>query len=382
MKQSWVNDESLINEKYRKLDYKDQLLLKQKHIEDTYSKNGYSIKVNSIIPNPKPKNYRHKVIVSATNIKVGNRFKIRLGLYKEGSKDIIPGVVNLIHDEAINDLLVSIESSLQKFKLEAYTPKYRKGIIKHILVRKSYKENTMMIAIVTQGHILPNNKDLVKEIVKLNPSVKTIVQNIHKIDTPVVMLENNKVLYGKGFIEDEIEGIRFRLSPNSFYQVNPLQMINLYNYALQVADIKKSDFVMDCYSGIGTISLLAAKRAKEVIAIESNPAAVKDATINKKENSISNINFYHNDVSNFMYDYTKEIDVLIMDPARDGADQRFINSVLKLKPKKIVYISCFVETQVRDILRLNDLYKLVSVQPVDMFSYTSHVETVSLLELK
>jgi 23S rRNA (uracil1939-C5)-methyltransferase len=196
------------------------------------------------------------------------------------------------------------------------------------------------------------------------------------------MLENNKVLYGKGFIEDEIEGIRFRLSPNSFYQVNPLQMINLYNYALQVADIKKSDFVMDCYSGIGTISLLAAKRAKEVIAIESNPAAVKDATINKKENSISNINFYHNDVSNFMYDYTKEIDVLIMDPARDGADQRFINSVLKLKPKKIVYISCFVETQVRDILRLNDLYKLVSVQPVDMFSYTSHVETVSLLELK
>ena len=240
----------------------------------------------------------------------------------------------------------------------------------------------MMVVIVTQEHILPNNKDLVKEIVKSNPTVRTVVQNIHKIDTPVVMLDNNKVLYGKGFIEDEIDGIKFRLSPNSFYQVNPMQMMNLYKYALDQAFLSKKAYVMDCYSGIGTISLLAAKRAKEVIAIESNGEAVKDAMINKKENNISNVMFYQSDVSDFMYDISKQVDVLIMDPARDGADQEFIDAVLKLKPKRIVYISCFVETQVRDIQRFKEVYKLLSIQPVDMFSYTSHVETVAILELK
>jgi len=159
-------------------------------------------------------------------------------------------------------------------------------------------------------------------------------------------------------------------------------MMNLYKVAMEFANISMTDTVMDCYSGIGTLSLIAAKQAKEVIAIESNINSVKDALYNKKANEINNVNFQLSEVENYLYDYEKPIDILIMDPARDGASQKFIDAIKKLKPAKIVYISCSVETQVRDLFMLDDLYKVERVQPVDMFSYTSHVETCVLLERK
>jgi len=371
-----------INEKFDKMPYLEQLNLKQKSISDIFSRNRFSLTLKSIIPNPKPLNYRHKVVVSATNVKFNRKYKIALGLYKEGTKHIIPGVVNHIHDSDINNLLVTVEKVLQKYKFEAYSPKYEKGIIKHVLVRKSYYDKTMMLVFVTQGHIFPNHKLVVKDIVTLHPKVITVIKNIHNIDTPVVLLDKNLLLYGSGFIEDRIQDLKFRLSPNSFYQVNPIQMMNLYKVAMEFANISMTDTVMDCYSGIGTLSLIAAKQAKEVIAIESNINSVKDALYNKKANEINNVNFQLSEVENYLYDYEKPIDILIMDPARDGASQKFIDAIKKLKPAKIVYISCSVETQVRDLFMLDDLYKVERVQPVDMFSYTSHVETCVLLERK
>lgn len=382
MKKYVEEDFTELNETFDKMPYDQQLKLKQDKVSETFRKNRFSVDVLPIIANPQPLNYRHKVIVSATNVKTNGKFKIRLGLYKEGTKTIIPGVVNHIHDTDINKLLLTVESVLQKYKLEAYSPKSPKGMIKHILVRKSYSQKTLMLVFVTQGHVFPNHKSIINEIVREHPFVKTVVQNIHSIDTPVVLLDKNQILYGPGYIEDSINGLKFRLSPTSFYQINPIQMMNLYEKTLEYGRIQNNDSIMDCYSGIGTLSLLAAKNAKDVIAIEANPNAVKDAIINKKTNKIDNVDFRLSNVEDFIFDYDKSVDLLIMDPAREGADPRFLEAIKKLKPARIVYISCFVETQVRDLLILKDLYDIISVQPIDMFSYTSHVETVVSLSIR
>lgn len=376
------DDFTYSNEAYDNMQYDKQIELKQKMISEALTRNRFDITPNKMIRNENPLYYRHKVIVSATNTKTNGRYLFRLGLYKEGTKTIIPGVDNHLHDKDIIQVLKTIEIVLRKFKFEAYTPKYPKGIIKHVLVRKSYHNKTMLVVIVTQGYIFPNNKKVVQEIVKKHPQIQTVIQNIHTIDTPVVLLDKFKVLYGNGYIEDEIEGLKFRISSNSFYQVNPMQMMRLYEEALNRADIQSDDVVMDCYSGIGTLALLASKKAKKVIAIESNKEAIKDALFNKKINQIDNVYFHCSNVEDFMFDYDEKIDVLIMDPARDGADSKFIEALLRLEPSKIIYVSCFIETMIRDVQKLSKKYKLVSLQPVDMFSYTSHVESVSLLELK
>ncbi|MBN2540016.1 MAG: 23S rRNA (uracil(1939)-C(5))-methyltransferase RlmD [Bacilli bacterium] len=379
----FYNDDFIgINETYDKMPYEKQIESKQQMISDSLARNLFDIEPKQIIRNPKPLHYRHKVIVSATNIKTKGRYQLRLGLFKEGTKTIIPGVDNHLHDNDIIQVLKTVEMILRKYKLEAYTYKYPRGIIKHVLVRKSYYNKTMLLVFVTQGFIFPNHKQIVKEVRQKHPQIETVVQNIHNIDTPVVLLDKSKVLYGPGFIVDEIDGLRFRISSNSFYQVNPIQMMKLYDETLRVADIKPNDVVMDCYSGIGTLALLAARKAKEVIAIETNKDAVRDALKNKKMNELNNVYFHSSNVEDFMFDYDKHVDVLIMDPARDGADQRFIDAMLRLQPKRIIYVSCFIETMIRDIQKLKNKYKAISMQPVDMFSYTSHVESVTLLELR
>ncbi|HPJ24399.1 MAG TPA: hypothetical protein PK113_05755, partial [Bacillota bacterium] len=260
------NDLLGINEAYDQMPYEKQLESKQQMISDSLARNLFDITPQKIIENPQPLYYRHKVIVSATNVNMKGRNQLRLGLYKEGTKTIIPGVDNHLHDKDIIQVLKTIEEVLRKYKLEAYSPKYTRGIIKHVLVRKSYQNKSMLVVIVTQGFIFPNHKQIVKDIRQKHPQIETVIQNIHHIDTPVVLLENYKTLYGPGYMLDEIEGLKFRISANSFYQVNPIQMMRLYKEALTVATIKENDVIMDCYSGIGTLALLAARKAKEVIA--------------------------------------------------------------------------------------------------------------------
>jgi 23S rRNA (uracil1939-C5)-methyltransferase len=240
----------------------------------------------------------------------------------------------------------------------------------------------MMVVFVTQGSLFPNAKKISQMLVKKHPQVKTTIQNIHNKDTHLVLLEQEKTIYGSGYIIDQIDDLSFKLSPRSFYQVNPMQMQKLYQKAIDVADIKKTDIVIDTYSGIGTLSLLIAKKAKQVYAIEVNKDAHQDALDNKKYNQIQNIDFIHGDVSENMFKITSSIDVLFMDPTRDGASIAFLDDVMKLKPKKIVYISCEPKTQVRDVNTLSQLYDIKQIQPVDMFSQTVHVESIVLLSLK
>ncbi len=239
-----------------------------------------------------------------------------------------------------------------------------------------------MVVLVTQGNLFPNHRQFIRELLELHPEITTIIQNIHNKDTHLVMLENEKVLYGPGYIEDRIDDLTFRISSRAFYQVNPAQMMNLYHKALELAEIKENDTVLDCYSGIGTLTLLAAKKAKKAIGFEINDASVLNAIINKKLNQINNATFHRGDVEELMNEMNEKVDVLIMDPTRDGASLNFIQSVLRLAPKKIVYISCEPNTQIRDIKQLSSKYEVKVVQPVDMFSYTAHVENIVLLSFK
>lgn len=358
--------------------YDEQLRMKTDHVKHLYDQAKIKTEHLPIAKSERPLNYRHKVVLSAFMDKT----KLKLGLYREGSKDIIPYLDCHLHDPETNNVLKTVEKVLNHYKIGAYDINRNEGIIKHVMIRKSFAEQTMLLVLVTQGYLLPNHKLIVKEIVEKHPSVVTVVQNVHQKKTHLVLLDDEKVLYGTGYIHDQIGDLKFRLSSKSFYQVNPVQMTLLYQKALDLADIKSTDIVMDTYSGIGTISLLAAKRAQKVIAIEANQIAHDDAVNNKKVNQIGNIEFVNEDVTSYMSRHQGVVDVLIMDPTRDGASESFLQSVLKLSPKKVVYISCEPMTQVRDIQLLKAKYTYKVVQPVDMFSQTVHVESITLLSLK
>ena len=357
--------------------YDAQLKLKEDHLKKLFDSLCYQ-KAIEVIPNEIPLHYRHKVVLSTTT----HKNKLKLGLYREKTKEVIPFLKCFLHDEKTNLVLATLEELLNKYKIPAYDIDKNTGILKHILIRKSYAKRTIMVVFVTQGNLLPNSKKIIQELRQVHPEVTTVTQNIHNKKTSFVLLEDEKVLFGPGYIYDEIGDLKFRLSARSFYQVNPVQMIKLYQKAIDLLEIKQTDVIMDTYSGIGTISLLAAKKAKEVIAIETNQQAHQDALNNRKENNSLNTRFVHNDVERFIETYQGTVDGLIMDPTREGSTEKFLNAVLKLKSKKIVYISCEPITQVRDIKILQKNYEIKKVIGVDMFSQTVHVETITLLSLK
>ena len=357
--------------------YNEQLRLKEDYIHKLFQKCNIRTTIHPMIKNDEPLNYRHKVVATATT----SKNKLRLGLYQESSKNIIPFLDCYIQDKELNEVLKTTEKVLNKYKMSAYDINKETGIIKHIMMRKSLANGQMLLVFVTNGYLLPNAKKMIQEIYAAHPKIMTFVQNVHLKKTHLVLLDEEKILSGTGYIEDEIDSIRFRLSSKSFYQVNPKQMMKLYQKAIELAQITKDDIVMDTYSGIGTISLIAAKSAKKVIAVETNQTAHQDAMFNKKNNGIANIYFYNDDVSNFMLNFNEKVDCLIMDPPRDGASESFLKAVMKMAPKKIVYISCEPETQIRDLMILKDAYRIKDIQPVDMFSNTEHLESIALLEL-
>ncbi len=367
---------------YQKIEYLEQVKYKYEHVNNAFKKANIQAKINPVLKNESPKHYRHKVTASATTVFVNKRPKLRLGMFVEGSHEIDPGFNHFIHDEEINQVLELIEKILNQYKISAYDIKKRQGILKHVLIRKSYLNKDMLVVFVTNGKLFPNAKNISNDIRKDFPNVKTTIQMIQNKVTPIVLYGEEKNIFGPGYIEDGFNDLMFRLSAKSFYQVNPEQMVKLYEKALDMANITKQDKVMDCYSGIGTISLAAAQKAKDVIAVEVNQSAVKDAIANAKLNHIRNVKFYCDDVEKFMNGFKEPIDILILDPTRTGATSKFLNAMKKLKPKKIVYVSCYVETQVRDLKQLLGMYKINEVQPVDMFSYTEHVENIVCLSLK
>ncbi len=337
-------------------------------------------RVEEIIGMDAPYHYRNKVQAAFGTTRGG---KIISGIFQSSSHRIVAVDECLLEDKKADAIIVSIRKLLPSFKLTAYNEDTRRGFLRHVLVKRGFKSGEVMVVLVGGTNVFPRKKDFVKALLKLHPEITTIIFNINDKKTSLVLGERQEVLYGSGKITEELLGCRFRISPKSFYQINPTQTEVLYSKALEFADLQPTDELLDAYCGIGTIGLIAADKVKNVIGVELNKEAVKDARENAKLNGIKNATFTCADAGEFMLRRKAEgltSDVVIMDPPRAGASKPFLRCLVEAAPKKVVYVSCNPETQKRDLLYLvKNGYKVKIIQPVDMFPHTEHVESVVLL---
>ena len=365
---------------YQQLNYQAQLKFKKKRVEDAIKRIGHlDVKVNDCIGMDDPYYYRNKIQMPYGKDKKG---RVYYGFYKQNSHEIIPVKECVIEDKRGASILWDIKELVKEMNIPVYNEDSGNGILRYVLIRTSYHFDELMIVLVVSQMNFKGQRNFVDALVKLHPEITTIVVNENSRKTNVVLGQKEKVLYGKGSIKDSILGLTFEISASSFYQVNPVQVEVLYQKALDLIDINKEEVVLDAYSGVGTIGLIASKNAKKVISVEINKNAHKNAIENAKRNGVNNIEFYCDDASEFITKYQGELDIVIMDPPRSGSDSKFLNAIMSKKPKKIIYISCGPETLARDLKELSRDYQVTYVQPVDMFPMTSHVETVCLLSKK
>ncbi len=361
------------------MDYARQLQFKQRKVEGLL---GEFQKVEPIIGMETPYHYRNKVSAAFA---LTRSKQIISGVYQDSTHRIIPVDQCLIEDQKADEIICSIRRLMKSFKLFPFDEITQKGFLRHVLVKRGFATNQIMVVLVTGTPIFPAKKRFVEALLKLHPEITTILMNINDRYTSMVLGDQEKVLYGPGKIEDILCGCRFQISAKSFYQINPLQTEVLYGKAMEYAGLTGTEIVIDAYCGIGTIGLVAAKQgAKKVTGVELNRDAVKDAIGNAKRNQLSNAWFCVGDAGEFMLEMSLEkepVDVVFMDPPRAGSDQTFLSSLIALSPKKVVYISCNPETQQRDLryLTAKGNYRVERIQPVDMFPHTNHVETVCLL---
>ena len=359
------------------LSNKDQNLYKQKEAEKLLGKYG---RVENILVMDDPYNYRNKIQYSFGYDKKG---KIISGMYESNTHKIIDIDKCLIQDPIADEIIKTIKSIMKKYKMEPYNEDTRQGFLRHVLIKTGHKTGEVMVVVVTANHMFHGKKNFVKILRKKHPQISTVIQNINSKNTSMILGDRESNMYGKGYIEDILCGLRFRISSKSFYQINPSQTETLYNKAIEMAGFKGNERIIDAYCGIGTISLIVANKVKEVIGVELNGDAIQDAIRNSKINNINNVKFYKADAGEFMVGLAsknEKIDAVIMDPPRAGSDEAFLHSMCQLNPEKIVYISCNMETQARDLEYLvKNGYKVKGIQPVDMFPQTGHVETVCLM---
>ena len=307
------------------------------------------------------------------------------GTYAEGTHRLVPVDVCMIEDQKADSIIATLRELFASFKYVPYNEDTHRGFMRHILIRRGFSTKEMMVVLVTADNKFPSKNNFLKALLEKHPDITTVVQNINDYSTSMVLGKANKVLYGKGYIEDVLCGCRFRISPESFYQINPSQTEKLYKTAIRLGGITKNDVVIDAYCGIGTIGIALSSHAKKVIGVELNPQAVKDAQNNADLNHIKNIQFVNEDAGDFLVRYAEggKADVVIMDPPRSGSTPEFLQSLLQIKPKRIVYISCNPETQVRDVRVLQKGgYKVEACEGYDMFPHTFHIENIVLMTLK
>ena len=365
---------------FQGIPYKEQLKKKQKKEQSLLGAYG---KVCSIIGMENPYYYRNKVHAVFDRDRKGN---IISGIYEEGTHRVVPVENCLIEDEKSQEIIRTIRGMLKSFKIRTYDEDTGYGLLRHVLIRRGFSTGEIMVVLVTGSPIFPSKNNFVKALRKAHPEITTVVLNVNDRQTSMVLGDREKPIFGPGFIKDRLCGCMFRISPKSFYQVNPVQTEILYQTAIDYAGLTGKETVIDAYCGIGTIGLIAAKKAGKVIGVELNKDAAKDARINAKENKITNAAFYQGDAGRFMVEMSakgEKADVVFMDPPRAGSDERFLSSVVKLSPKKVIYISCNPETLARDLKYLTKHhYKVEKIQPVDMFPFCDHCETVCSLSRK
>ncbi len=357
--------------------YPEQLLWKQDKVQRMLS--GFA-ECRKIIGMEKPHNYRNKV---QHGFYTNPKRQIISGIYQSGSGRIVPCESCMLEDIKAGKIISTIRILMRSFKIFPYNPNTDNGIIRHVMIRKGFHSGEYLVCIVTSKSLFPSRKNFTAALLKAHPYITTVVQNVCSNPMPLTMGEQEIILHGNGYIEDTLCGKKFRISAKSFYQVNPVQTEVLYRTAMEFAGLTKEDRVLDCYCGTGTIGIIASDYCKEVIGVEINETAVADARRNAAQNECKNITFVCGDSGRFMQEMSKageKADVVFTDPPRTGSDKRFLESLAKLAPDRVVYISCGIESLERDLKLLARLgYKAKKIQPVDMFPHTRHIETVVLL---
>ena len=360
--------------------YEKQLKEKEKTLKKLLGEFG---KIEPIMGMENPDHYRNKVHAV---FGIDGRKRPVAGVYEAKSHRVVDVEHCFLENEKATEIIRTIKSLLRSFKIKTYDEDSGYGLLRHVLIRTAKETGEIMVVLVLASPILPSKNNFVKALRKEHPEITTVVINVNDRATSMVLGEKEQVIYGKGYIEDILCGKRFKISPKSFYQVNPLQTEKLYRTALEFADLTGKETVLDAYCGTGTIGIIAADNAKRVIGVELNKDAVKDAVTNAKINGVKNIEFYHKDAGQFMIQLAEQqenIDVVLMDPPRAGSDEAFLNSVVRLRPNKVVYVSCNPETLARDLKYLTkNGYQVKRMRGCDMFCHTEHVETVCLLSRK
>ena len=360
--------------------YVEQLKNKEKQLKELLAP---FCKVEGVIPMEHPEHYRNKVHAVFGE----NRYHDAIsGIYEQKSHRIVPVDSCLIENANADEIIVSIRGLLKSFHIRPYNEDTGYGLLRHVLIRTGHVTGQIMVVLVLASPILPSKNNFVKALLKLHPEITTVVINVNNRNTSMVLGDKEHVIYGKGYIEDELCGKRFRISPRSFYQVNPVQTEILYGKALEYAGLTGKETVVDAYCGTGTIGMIASDKAAKVIGVELNADAVRDARNNAKANQIRNIQFYQNDAGKFLVEMASQgakVDVVLMDPPRSGSTEEFMSSVVRIGPERIVYVSCNPETLVRDLKYFKKKgYRVAKGVGVDMFPFTEHVETVVLLSHK
>ncbi|MCK0472312.1 23S rRNA (uracil(1939)-C(5))-methyltransferase RlmD [Halalkalibacter sp. APA_J-10(15)] len=363
------------------MSYEGQLIFKQKQVKDVLERIGglREVPVHQTIGMSEPWRYRNKA-----QVPMGEEGGLVIGgFYQERSHTIINTDKCLIQTEESDDVVQLIKELANEYGIRAYDEKKHRGTLRHVVTRKGYETDELMVILVTRGKELSHKKKLLDEIKKKLPNVKSIVQNINPKRTNVIFGDETNVLWGEEYIYDYIGDIKFAISARSFFQVNPEQTKVLYEKALQYANLTGSETVIDAYCGIGTISLFLAQKAKQVYGVEIVPDAIADAKRNATLNGIENVDFAVGEAEKVMpWWYAQGIrpDVIVVDPPRKGCDQALLETILSMKPKRVVYVSCNPATLARDLKVLEEGgYETKEVQPVDMFPHSTHVECCSLL---
>ena len=365
----------------QELDYNKQLELKTNEVKQVISRIGKleNVKIHETIGMQSPCRYRNKAQFPIQNINGSTA----IGFYKKKSHDVIPTDMCVIQHDINDKIIKIIKTYIQAYNVSIYNESTHTGVLRHLVTKVGFTTNEVMVVLVANGTNLPHLNELASVLKENIPGFKTLVLNVNKAKTNVILGKENKVIYGNGKINDYIGDLVFEISPLSFFQVNPVQTEVLYNKALEYAELKENDTVFDIYCGIGSISLFLAQKATKVYGIEIVEDAIKDAKINAKLNNLNNVEFYvgkAEEVVPKMYSEGKTANVVVVDPPRKGCDEKVLDTIVSMKPDRVVYVSCNPSTLARDLAYLDERgYKCVEIQPVDMFPHTMHVETVAKL---